>query len=96
MAWGAICALRPLWIPGPLILRFGTGFVSSHGGLGLQRESMLYCVPLGVTVRCGYWRFRLSAQLLDSDGVAAQALPAGVARVSCLWILNRTVSLGAS
>ena len=71
--------VRPasLCLPGSLILQYSTDFDYSRGDYGLQRESMLFDVPLGVTADYGDWRFGLSAPRLYSDGVAARALPAG-------------------
>jgi hypothetical protein len=77
MVWSSVCAFRPPCLPGSLILQYSTGFDDSRGDYGLQRESMLFGVPLGVTADYGDWRFGLSSPLLYRDGVAARALPAG-------------------
>ena len=84
MVWSSVCAFRPPCLPGSLILQYSTGFDDRRGDCGLQRESMLFDVPLRVTADYGDWRFGPSGPRLYSDGVAARALPAGVAAVARL------------
>lgn len=61
----------------PIFVEYASGFDFSRGDYGLDRDSTLYYVPLGVTVDRGYWRFGVSLPLLYSDGVAANPLAAG-------------------
>ena len=49
-------------------LRYSTGFDYSQGDFGLDEDSRLFFVPVGVTADYDRWRFRLVVPFLVSDG----------------------------
>ena len=49
-------------------LRYSTGFDYSQGDFGLDEDSRLFFVPVGVTADYERWRFRLVVPFLVSDG----------------------------
>lgn len=58
----------------PIEVEFSTGFDYSRGDYGLDRDSTLVFVPVGVTVDRGFFRFGLSIPFLYSDGVTSSTL----------------------
>lgn len=50
-------------------MEYSAGFDYSRGDYGLDRDSSLYYVPLGLTADYAYWRLRLLVPVLYSDGV---------------------------
>ena len=90
--------VRPasLCLPGSLILQYSTDFDYSRGDYGLQRESMLFDVPLGATADYGDCDLVPLGNSFIATASQREHCPPAVAVVARLWNLVITAVLGTS
>lgn len=73
LASGAAASAEPV----PIFLTYTAGFDFTRGDYGLEDDSTLYYVPLGLIVDYDRLRFRVTLPLLYSDGPTAVSITGG-------------------